>query len=197
MDPIYRPGLIPRPPELSDDQVLIRDWSFDDLPCIEEASNDPVIPTGTSVPVPFSEEAGSAFVERQWDRSASGMGLSLALAEAGTSTAIGVMGLFHRQQPGVVGVGYWTVASRRRRGSTGRGLILLSRWALSLPAIARLEALVEPRNDGSIRVLELAGFRREGLLRQYLDFDGRRADAWIYSLLQEDVDAITEANRPY
>ncbi|MGD0085221.1 MAG: GNAT family protein [Acidimicrobiales bacterium] len=190
MDPIFRPGVIPEPAELRDGQVLLRSWSHRDLPCIEEASRDPVIPAGTSVPSPFSEKAGRAFVERQRGRSASGMGLSLALAEAGTGTAIGLMGLFHRQQLGVVGVGYWTVASRRRRGFTRRSLSLLSRWALGLPAVVRLEALVEPDNDGSIRVLEGAGFRREGLLRAYLGFDTIRADALIYSLIQGDVDEV-------
>jgi ribosomal-protein-alanine N-acetyltransferase len=59
-----------------------------------------------------------------------------------------------------------------------------------LPAVVRLEALVEPDNDGSIRVLEGAGFRREGLLRAYLGFDTIRADALIYSLIQGDVDEV-------
>jgi RimJ/RimL family protein N-acetyltransferase len=170
VDPVYRPGAIPEPPELSDGQVLLRSWTYCDLPCIEEASRDPVIPTGTTVPSPFSEQAGLAFLERQWQRSASGEGLSLAVTEAGTDTAIGLVCLLHRQQPGVVGVGFWTVESRRRRGFARRGVSLLSRWALGLPAVARLEALVEPDNEGSIRVLEGAGFRREGLLQAYLDF---------------------------
>ena len=51
-----------------------------------------------------------------------------------------------------------------------------------------LEALVEPDNEGSIRVLEGAGFRREGLLQAYLDIHATRADALLYSLIGEDVD---------
>lgn len=149
--------------------MLLGRWSYDDLLCIEEASRDPVIPTGTTVPNPFSEEAGRAFVERQWGRFASGEGLVLAMAEAATGTATGMMCLLHRQQSGVVGVGYFTVASCRRRGSTGTSLSLLSRWALSLPGIVRLEALIQLENEGSIRVVESVGFRREGLLRKYLD----------------------------
>jgi ribosomal-protein-alanine N-acetyltransferase len=67
----------------------------------------------------------------------------------------------------------------------------LSRWALGLPAVVRLEALVEPNNEGSIRVLEGAGFRREGLLRAYLDLQTGRADALLYSLIQEDTEHST------
>jgi ribosomal-protein-alanine N-acetyltransferase len=188
VDPIYRPGVIPDPAELSDGQVLLRTWSQDDLGCIEAASRDPVIPGGTTVPSLFSEEAGRAFVARQWGRSTSGEGLSLAITEAETGIAVGLMVLLHRQQPGVVGVGYWMLASRRRRGFTRRALSLLSPWALGLPAVARLEALVEPWNNGSVRVLEGAGFRREGLLRAYLDLDTGRADALLYSRLRDDTE---------
>jgi ribosomal-protein-alanine N-acetyltransferase len=60
---------------------------------------------------------------------------------------------------------------------------------LGLPAVARLEALVEPDNEGSIRVLEGAGFRREGLLQAYLDFRPVRADALLYSLIGEDLES--------
>jgi RimJ/RimL family protein N-acetyltransferase len=39
----------------------------------------------------------------------------------------------------------------------------------------------------SQRVLEKAGFRREGHLRSYLVFDQQRADALMYSLLPSDL----------
>jgi [ribosomal protein S5]-alanine N-acetyltransferase len=188
VDPIYRPGVIPDLAELSDGQVLLRTWSQDDLGCIEAASLDPVIPGGTTVPSVFSEEAGHAFVARQWGRSTSGEGLSLAITEAGTGVAVGLIVLLHRQQPGVVGVGYWMLASSRRRGFTRRALSLLSPWSLGLPAVTRLEALVEPWNNGSVRVLEGAGFRLEGLLRAYLDLDTGRADALLYSRLGDDTE---------
>ena len=166
----------------------VASWSQDDRGCIEAASRDPVIPGGTTIPSLFSEEAGRAFVARQWGRSTSGEGLSLAITEAETGIAVGLMILLHRQQPGVVGVRYWMLASRRRRGFTRRALSLLSPWALGLPAVARLEALVEPWNNSSVRVLEGAGFRREGLLRAYLDLDTGRADALLYSRLRDDTE---------
>ena len=187
VDPVYRPNAIPDPPELSDGQVVLRSWTYSDLDCIEQASGDPVIPAGTTVPWPFSRESGLAFLERQWQRSVTGEGLSLAVTEAATDTAVGLICLLHRQQPGVAGVGFWTVASRRRQGFARTSLGLLSRWALGLPVVVRLEALVEPDNEGSTRVLEAVGFRREGLLRAYLDLRGVRGDALLFSLLREDL----------
>jgi hypothetical protein len=59
MDPIYRRRVLPEPPALCDEQVLLRSWSYNDLPCIEEASRDPEIPNRTTVPLLFSKEAGA------------------------------------------------------------------------------------------------------------------------------------------
>jgi ribosomal-protein-alanine N-acetyltransferase len=85
-------------------------------------------------------------------------------------------------------VGYWVVASRRKRGLTLASLTLLSQWALRLSIVNRLEALVDPGNAASIRVLEGAGFHREGLLRSYMDVEGHRGDALLYALLESDID---------
>lgn len=41
----------------------------------------------------------------------------------------------------------------------------LSRWALDLGEVARLELYAGPWNEGSWRAAERFGFRREGLLR--------------------------------
>jgi [ribosomal protein S5]-alanine N-acetyltransferase len=109
------------------------------------------------------------------------------MTEAATGVATGMMCLLHRQQPGVLGVGYFTVESHRLKGLTRRALVLLSRWALTVNGIVRLEALVEPDNGASIKVLEGAGFRREGLLRSYLIEGDSRRDVLLFSLLGRDI----------
>jgi [ribosomal protein S5]-alanine N-acetyltransferase len=187
VDPVYRPGLITFPRGLSDGRVALRAWTYGDLAWVEEASQVPVIPAGTTVPNHFTEASGRSFIERQWGRWESGEGLSMAITDALTGTAVGFVTVLHRQQPGVAGLGYGIAASRRDQQFASGGARLLSRWALSLPTLHRLEALVEPRNLGSIRVLEKIGFRREGLLRKYLDVAGVNSDAWLYSLLPDDI----------
>lgn len=48
--------------------------------------------------------------------------------------------------------------------------------------IHRIEALVDPQNIASQRVLEKAGMKREGLLKNYVIFKGAVRDRYIYAI---------------
>jgi ribosomal-protein-alanine N-acetyltransferase len=130
---------------------------------------------------------GLAWIERQWGRADNGEGLSLAIADASSGEALGMVALLFRRQPGTVDIGYWLIEGARGHGLGSRAVALLARWALTHARLARVEALVVPDNIASQRVLEKVGFRREGHLRSYLVFNTRRADALIYSLLPSDL----------
>lgn len=54
-------------------------------------------------------------------------------------------------------------------------------------AMERLEAVASVHNIASHRVLEAAGFQREGIARGYLRFRGERVDHYRFGLLRSDV----------
>ncbi|XP_050371930.1 uncharacterized protein LOC126789898 [Argentina anserina] len=56
------------------------------------------------------------------------------------------------------------------------------------PHLERLEGLVEVDNVGSQRVLEKAGFQREGVLRKHSILKGRTVDDVIYSILSTECE---------
>ena len=170
-------------PALSDGVVGLRSWKLTDLECVEEASRDPVIPSGTSVPVPYSEAEGLAFLERCRAHATNGTGLAQAITDATSDRAVGQLVLLFRHPPAgrhVAGVGYWIVESARRRGFATRAVRLLVTWVFEHTGLRRLEALTQPNNAPSRRVLEEAGFQQEGVLRSYL---GIGDDAIIHSII--------------
>lgn len=57
------------------------------------------------------------------------------------------------------------------------------------PNLERLEGLVDVDNIGSQKVLEKAGFQREGVFRKYFIQKGRARDAVVFSLLSTDPQA--------
>jgi len=166
-------------PELGDATIRLRKWSLGDLACIAEASEDPRIPEGTTVPAAYEDDAGRAFIERQWSRLDNGEGISLAIESVARGGAVGLVVLMLRPQAGVAGLGYWVVGSARGNGYATRAVGLLSEWALDGVGIKRVEAWVEPGNEASLRVLEASGFELEGRLRSFLAFSTRRADALV------------------
>jgi RimJ/RimL family protein N-acetyltransferase len=181
-----QPVLLSYPdPPLTDGTVRLRRWEESDIGCVEEASWDPDIPAGTTVPAHFTVSEGLAWIERAWRRADSG-GLSVAITDAGSGEALGTVVLMFRK-PGTVEIGYWLIERARGRRLASRAVALLAPWALTEAGLARVEALVVPENIASQRVVESVGFRREGHLRSYLVFDKGRADAFIYSLLPSDL----------
>lgn len=64
--------------------------------------------------------------------------------------------------------------------------IALSQLFKDFPDLVRLPAFVYVENKASQRVLEKAGFQREGLLRKYTFVKGRLVDLLLYSVLSTD-----------
>jgi [ribosomal protein S5]-alanine N-acetyltransferase len=172
-------------PDLGDGVVRLRRWREDDLGCVREAATDPGIPEGTTVPATYTPAAGLAFVHRQWGRVEHDEGISLAVAERASDAARGLVTVLLRPQAGVAGIGYWIVPRARRRGLATSAVRLLSAWALADGGLARVEAWAEPANAASLAVLERAGFEREGVLRSFLSFPGRRADAVVLARVRD------------
>jgi RimJ/RimL family protein N-acetyltransferase len=48
--------------------------------------------------------------------------------------------------------------------------------------VQRIEALVDPENISSIKVLEKSGFQKEGILKKYVVHRGRIRDRYIFSV---------------
>jgi [ribosomal protein S5]-alanine N-acetyltransferase len=149
-DEVHGSVALPYPePVLTDGIVALRPWAEADLDCVREASADPEIPKGTTVPARFTPAEGLAFIERQWSRSADGIGVSQAIVEARTDRAVGLVIVSLRPQQHVAGLGYWVVPSARGGRVATRAVRLLAPWALAALRLNRLEAWVHP--DKSLR----------------------------------------------
>ncbi len=173
--------------ELSTSEIRIRRWSYDDLACVAAASADPDIPKGTTVPARFTDEAGYAFIERQWSRNDDGQALAMAIAKADSNQAIGQIFLSLTRVERQCRLGYWIVPGERGRGLASTAVRLVSGWLLTATDVYRLVAEVHPDNAASIALLEGCGFTLEGTLRSWLWIDGQPHDALQYSLIRPDL----------
>ena len=152
----------------------LRPWNAEDLPLLERASEDEYVALIERLPVPFDSVRGREWLatrrETDW-------------AVVADGEAVGGAGYAPRHVPGLAEVGYWIVAERRGAGLATAAVELVVERALAA-GIERLQATVEPWNAASQRVLEKAGFEREGLLRGYARHgSGPRHDVYLYGRL--------------
>ncbi|MGC5053550.1 GNAT family N-acetyltransferase [Micromonospora sp. DT48] len=123
--------------------------------------------------------------ESQW---LVGTAAAMAIVDAASGDFVGNCTLL-RDQPASdqAMIGYSLLPRWRGRGYATRVVRLASRWGFGHAGLSRLWAGTLPENVASMRVLEKAGFRREGLLRgRLVGAAGRRADSTIYGLLVTD-----------
>jgi ribosomal-protein-alanine N-acetyltransferase len=83
-------------------------------------------------------------------------------------------------------IGYWIGERFAGQGFMSEALGLLASYAFDGLTLHRIEAACIPGNARSIRVLEKAGFQREGLLRSYLKINGLWQDHFLYALIVDD-----------
>ena len=89
-------------------------------------------------------------------------------------------------------VGYWIGEPFAGKGYMPEALRLLCRYSFGTLGLHRIEAACIPDNHRSVRVLEKAGFRREGLLRSYLRIAGTWQDHTLYALIVDDPVVATK-----
>jgi RimJ/RimL family protein N-acetyltransferase len=74
----------------------------------------------------------------------------------------------------------------RGRGVASRALRIAAEWATLELGLQRVYAEAAAENTASIRAIEKAGFRREGVLRAHCKTHGRRHDCVMFSVVPSD-----------
>lgn len=82
-------------------------------------------------------------------------------------------------------IGYWMGVRFAGRGLMTEAVNLVTAHAFDTLLLHRIEAACIPGNTRSSRVLEKAGFEREGLLHSYLRINGEWQDHYLYAKVRE------------
>lgn len=119
---------------------------------------------------------------------AQGAAMSLLIFENGHGRLTGgiSMGNIRRGVAQSAQIGYWMGEEHAGKGYMGAAIQLMLEHGFGVMRLNRIEAACIPDNERSIRVLEKAGFRREGLLRSYLRINGAWRDHLLYAITADD-----------
>jgi RimJ/RimL family protein N-acetyltransferase len=174
---------------LTDGILTLRAWRDEDVPAMVEGCSDPAVSRWIfNIPVPYSEADAKQFLATTRAKEEAHAAVERAIDEAASGELAGAIGISQVNLERKMGaIGYWIGPRFRRRGYAVRAVGLLSRWAIEVLGLERIELFTDTENGASQRVAERAGFQREGLLRQFHTGRGERRDDYIYSLLPSDL----------
>lgn len=83
-------------------------------------------------------------------------------------------------------IGYYLDQAQNGRGYMTTAVSAAVDFAFGPGRLHRVQAAVMPENTASVRVVEKAGFRLEGLAKNYLRIDGTWRDHNMYAVTAED-----------
>ncbi|MCI4067092.1 GNAT family N-acetyltransferase, partial [Micromonospora sp. R77] len=172
---------------LTDGVVTLRRLAPDDADALYRLHTLPEVVANRVPPAPPTRdwaERRCHLAEHHW---LAGRAADLAVLDATTGGFAGGCALFYDEpSTGQAMLGYSLLPEARGRGFASRAVRLVTDWAFDI-GLARLWAGTREENVASRRVLEKAGFRREGLLRGRLPGpDGTRVDSVLHAVLATD-----------
>jgi RimJ/RimL family protein N-acetyltransferase len=83
-------------------------------------------------------------------------------------------------------ISYGLVPNERGKGYGTEAIQLMVDYLFLSKDFARIQAIVDVRNNASQRVLEKSGFQREGIVRNCLFSRGELRDYYLYSIIREE-----------
>jgi RimJ/RimL family protein N-acetyltransferase len=150
------------------------------------AGDHPDINRWNGVPRPFASDEATRLIEVRQQGWTEDTRATFAVCDR-AGTPGGYLSIRFGWARGIAEVGYWLLASHRRRGLATDGVRVTRDWCFDQLGVTRLQAGIQPGNEASIAVVERLGFTREGLLRSWDTLNGDLHDEWMFSLLPSDA----------
>jgi RimJ/RimL family protein N-acetyltransferase len=161
-------------------KCLLREWRKGDEPSLVRHANNRNVWLNLRDVFPYPYTLSDA---RNWVRLATTNGFNYVFAIDVDGFAVGAIGLhmgddIHQHS---AEIGYWLGEEFWNRGITTEAAQIVTEYAFQTLHLARVHAEVFHWNTASMRVLEKAGFVREGVLRKSAYKDRQWVDEVVFA----------------
>ncbi|MCZ6836258.1 MAG: GNAT family N-acetyltransferase [Planctomycetota bacterium] len=177
-------------PQLESDRLILRNIEPSDAEAFQVICNDEDMARGTGlIPFPYPEGEAARWIDEKLAALREGMGGAFAITIKESGQVVGDVSLEVTETQGCVEVGYVVGREFKGRGFATEALKRIVQWYFETTPHHRLFANCFCSNPASARILEKAGFQREGLLRQNFCQGDRLEDDYIYGLIRADFES--------
>ena len=186
-------------PELRSKRLLLRPLTLRDAQTVQAlAGVAAVADTTLTIPHPYPDGAAEAWIATltpAWD---TGAGVTFAITDRDLGSFVGVVSLAISANSASAELGYWIAPQFWNRGYATEAAQTLVDWGMVALRLDRIEARYFVRNPASGRVLQKLGMKRETMLNESIEKNGRVEEFARYTLLAPErlPECVPEFLRP-
>ena len=174
-------------PTLHTERLILRPLASDDSHALTLLLSDgDVVSYMVTVPHILTELEAYAYIADIREKMAAGAEAYFAITRPDDNLMMGAVALHIQAEHRRAELGYWLGTAYRGKGYMREAVARVVRYAFEELNLNRLYGYAMTHNAASITVMEQAGFRYEGTLRQDTLRDTRRIDVSFYGLLREE-----------
>ncbi|GAB6876810.1 GNAT family N-acetyltransferase [Thermaerobacter litoralis] len=189
-DPSVREGFFRNLPVLETPRLILRPLTLDDVDDVYAYASDPEVARYTTWEAHRSLEDSRTFVEAVVRAYRDDRNAPWAMVLRETGRVIGTVDFVAwAPQHARAELGYAMGRAYWGRGLMTEAVRTLIDYGFSRMGLNRIEARCIPENRASARVMEKAGMRYEGLLREVMFSKGRFVDLCLYAILRREWEA--------
>ncbi len=159
----------------------------DDAPGVFKMRSDPEMMK--FVPRPILKELSEAesHVKMILEKIENGTGINWAIADNDSDVLMGIIGLYViKEQDFRAEIGYMLLPEFWGKGIVSKAITVVNKYGFDELELHSIEAIIDPGNFASEKVLQKNGFVKEAHLIENEFYDGKFWDTVIYSLLKRN-----------
>ncbi|MEZ8143517.1 GNAT family N-acetyltransferase [Enterovibrio sp. FF113] len=177
--------------EFQTERLLLRALNRIDVIALRDAisqSSDTVGPWLDWCHEGFDDLDAEAWINRSRQGWLTGSSFELAAFEIETGTFVGCIYISSIDSvANMANLGYWIATASQGRGYAHEASEIAATLAFSHLLLTRLELVMDPANQASIRIAEKLGATYECKARNRYMYDGSPKEGLVYSLIPEDI----------
>ena len=173
-------------PNLETERLLLRRVDSNDINEIFALRSNPETMKYIPRPLVKTDEDALEHIAMIDSKIDSNEGINWAITLKGNPKLIGVIGHYRIKPENYrAELGYMLLPEYHGKGIVSEAVKEAVKYGFQVIKLNSLEAIIDPDNHASAKVLEKNGFVKEAHLKEYEFFEGRFLDTVIYSILNK------------
>ncbi|MES2591469.1 MAG: GNAT family N-acetyltransferase [Bacteroidota bacterium] len=173
-------------PVLETERLILRNLRMDDKQEVFQIRSNPA--TMQYIPRPLAKTVDDvvSVIEMITGFTARNERINWAVTEKGVDKLIGIIGYVNIKPESLrAEVGYVLHEDNTQKGIAYEALQEVLHYGFDSMDLHSVEAIIRPENTGSIKLIEKAGFVREGYFKDYIFHNGKFWDETVYSMIKQ------------